>query len=205
MPDYRGHFEVHLTAAAGDADGFATWCRGRGLKCVRIVLARGATADQPMATWRRADTTLPAVRAEAERLAADATAAGFAVVRLKVEVDPGNADVPQKDAEAVPGLYFESHVKLRLPTGAPSDGLLAACERHAAHLSRNAFREGGGWQERFVTLRGYGVGWATAAARLGDLLAALAAAGESVVEHEAEYCVYDSNLALDAGWLTPDE
>ena len=207
MRDYRGHFEVHLTARADDptaADRFAAWCHDRGLKCVRIVLARGTTADQPMATWRRPTTTLSAVLAEADRLAGDAARAGLTVTRTKVEIDPFGPDVPAADADAAdhdPANYFEHHVKLRRSPAAPNDNLLAVCERHAAHLSRNAFRDDGDWQERFVTQRAYRVGRATAAAQLDLLLAELRGLGETVVEHESEYCVYDTNLRLDAGWL----
>jgi acetyl-CoA acetyltransferase len=206
MPEYHGHFEVHLTARTDDraaAERFAGWCHGRGLKCVHIVLARGATTDQPMATWRRSATALSAVLTEAHRLAADAADAGFAVVRLKVEVDPNNVDVPVTDADPhPPETYFEHHAKLLRPSGADRTELLAVCERHAAHLSRNAFRDGGEVEERFVTLRNYGVGRVTALARMEQLLADLHALGETVVECESEFCVFDTNLNLDAGWLS---
>jgi hypothetical protein len=204
--EYRGHFEVHLTSrteALADADRFADWCQSRGLKCVRIVLARGHTADQPMATWRRSSTTLSAVVDEANRLAVDATT-GFPIMRVKVEADPFNADVPVEDTDTAahdPSNYFEHHVKLRRMPDDPREVLLAVCERHAAHLSRNAFRDGGEFEERFVTLRGYGIGRTTALARLERLLAGLRELGETIVEHESEYCVYDTNLQLDAGWL----
>jgi uncharacterized protein (TIGR02996 family) len=208
MRDYRGQFEVHLTARAdGPAavERFAGWCRDRGFKCVRIVLSRGDCVEQPMATWRLAGTALPVVLAEAERYAADAAACGFTVTRVKIEAGPHNGEVPATDADAAdhpPGCYFESHVKLRLPAAAPLDALLAVCGRHAAHLSRNAFRDGGEWQERFVTQRAYQSGWQMAEGRLEHLLADLEDhLGETVVDRESEFCVYDSNLSLDAGWL----
>lgn len=207
MREYRGHFEVHLTVRADNptaTDRFTDWCRDRGLKCVRIVLARGASADQPMATWRRASTRLSAVVDEANRLAAAATGVGFPITRVKVEADPFSADVPVFDADGSahnPANYFEHHVKLRRVPGAPREALLAVCERHAAHLSRNAFRDGGEWEERFVTQRAYGIGRTTALARFDQLLAALRGLGETVVEYESEYCVHDTNLTLDAGWL----
>jgi hypothetical protein len=203
--EYRGHFEVHLTVQ--DDDRFTAWCRDRSLKCVRIVLAQGRTTNQPMGTWRRSATSLSAVVAEAGRLVADAAGAGFIVTRVKVEADPHNADVPASDADAAghdPTNYFEHHVKLRRDPAAPRDALLAVCERHAAHLSRNAFRDGGDVEERFVTQRAYGVGRSTSAERLGRLLADLRDLGEIVTESESEYCVYDTNLQLDAGWLPGD-
>jgi hypothetical protein len=208
MRDYRGHFEVHITVLAATTallGRFAEWCRIRELKCVRIVLARGEHVEQPMATWRRSNTTLPLIVEEAQRCAAELTGMAIPVVRVKVEASPHNQEVPLHDADATAhgaDNYFEHHVKLLRDTTAPCQGLLRACEQYGAHLSRNAFREvAQGQEERFVTLRSYGVGWIASQRQLQLLLAALNELGEQVVEHESEYCVYDSNLALDAGWL----
>jgi hypothetical protein len=208
MRDYQGDFEVHITVRAADnvlLGRFGEWCRRRECKCVRIVLSRGEHVEQPMATWRRSDTTSPLVLEEAERCAADLNRNALPVVRLKVEAAPDNHEVPLHDADAAAneaGNYFEHHVKLLRHTTAPCDALLQVCEEHGAHLSRNALREvTEGREERFVTLRGYGVGRVSSDRQLRQMLAALNELGEQVVEHESEYCVYDSNLALDAGWL----
>lgn len=208
MRDYRGDFEVHVTVrVAGEAAlcAFREWCGQRAFKCVRIVLARGEHPEQPMAAWRRRGTTLPAVIEEAQRDADEAQRAGFVVVRVKVEAAPHNAEVPRHDADAVGHdgrNYFEHHLKLQRDATAPCDALLQTCQRHGAHLSRNAFRQPTqGQEERFVTLRSYGVGSLSSCQQRERLLAALAALGERVIEHESEYCVYDSNLDLDAGWL----
>jgi hypothetical protein len=208
MRDYSGDFEVHvtvLTASEVMLGRFQEWCRKRECKCVRIVLARGAHVEQPMATWQRRDTTLPLVVAEAERCAADMKRVEIPVVRVKVEAAPDNDEVPLQDAEAAahdPRNYFEHHVKLLRDTTASREVLLQTCEKHGAHLSRNAFRGiAEGQEERFVTLRSYGVGRTSSQGQLQQLLAALEELGEQVVEHESEYCVYDSNLDLDAGWL----
>src|SRR5437764_10041233 len=91
LRDYRGAFEVHVTVAAADAatrERFQQWCAARGSKCVWIVLARGAHADQPMATWRRGKTLLPDVLADANRRADELSALGLAVTRVKVEAAP---------------------------------------------------------------------------------------------------------------------
>ena len=210
MHRYRGEFEVHLTVRAdGTLDAFRTWCDTERCKCARIVLARGEQVEQPMATWRRDDAELPDVLAEALRRADDLGRAGFAVARVKVEAAPFNEEVPATDEAAAlqpPGNYFEHHVKLLRAAGAGREGLLQACHDHGAHLSRNAWREpAGGFEERFVTLRSYRIGRPASEQQLRRLLAALEGAGEQVVEVESEYIVYDSNLALDAGWLPRDE
>ena len=206
MHNYRGNFEVHLTVNAGSGmEAFRAWCEVERCKCVRIVLARGSHVEQPMATWRRGETVLPEVLAEATQRARDLEHAGFEVVRVKIEADPANDDVPatEKAARLAPASnYFEHHVKLRRETAAGTELLLRVCLEHAAHLSRNAWRQPAhGFEERFVTLRSYQVGWPASEQRLQALLASLRAAGEQILDVESEYTVYDSNLALDAGWL----
>lgn len=209
LHDYRGNFEVHLTVSAvGTMDVFRAWCEVERCKCTHIVLARGVQVEQPMATWRHDDTVLPDVLAEATDRAQDLQLAGFVVRRLKIEADPANEDVPITDADALlrpSGNYFEHHIKLKRDVAAGRELLLRGCLDHGAHLSRNAWREPvEGFEERFVTLRSYRMGRLTSEQRLQRLLATLAEIGEQIIDVESEYAVYDSNLALDAGWLPDD-
>jgi hypothetical protein len=208
MRDYRGDFEGHLTIQVHTSDEltqFQNWCAVRGCRCVRIVLERGEHREQPMATWTRHNSTLPVVLEESKRFASDLSLESLSVVRVKLEAAPYNESVPRHDSEAEiepKSHYFEHHVKLTRPEKAMLTSLLALCERSHAHLSRNAFRRTEpGWIERFVTLRTYGVGRQTSEEKLQKLLEELKILGEQIVEFESEYCVYDSNLALDAGWL----
>jgi hypothetical protein len=209
MWEYPGDFELHLTVRAADESAlgrFQEWCRTQGFKCARIVLAQGEHVEQPLATWRCQATRLSQAMAEISAAAARLAAADLPVVRLKIEAAPDNAETPETDADAPlhpAANYFEHHLKLLRLVGARTEALVAVCQRHGAHLSRNAFRlAADGSEERFVTLRSYGVGRATAALRWQQLLADVTALGERVLKHESEYCVYDSNLALDAGWLS---
>jgi hypothetical protein len=209
VPKYAGDFEVHVTVrTVGTLEAFRAWCEAERCKCVRIVLARGVQVEQPMATWRRNRTVLPDVLADATARAQALEHAGFAVARVKIEADPSNEDVPATDAAALlqpSSNYFEHHVKLRRETAAGCESLLRVCLDHAAHLSRNAWREPAeGFEERFVTLRSYRTGRSAAEGRLRRLVAALAGAGEQIIDVESEYTVYDSNVGLDAGWLPHD-
>jgi hypothetical protein len=208
-PAYAGRLESHLTVEAPDREAlgrFQAACAALGVKCVHIELPRGASRSQPMANLVH-EGTLADARHQATDLAGDLQRAGFAVVRVKIEASLENADVPHDDNEASlrpAENYFEYHVKLRLPDGYAAGPVLAACVPHGAHLSSNAFKNlGGGLVERFVTLRCYGAGRNTADARLDALLASLEAAGHAPAKVVREYCVLDSNLALDDGWLGP--
>jgi hypothetical protein len=175
---------------------------------VHIILARGEHVDQPMATWRRSRTSLPAVLSEARLTKDELQNAGFPVVRLKVEAAPSNQGIPQTDEKAgehPESNYFEHHVKLLRKREAPRDRLLEVCRERSAHLSYNAWQEWGpGLEERFVTLRTYRSGRQSSDRRLRELLDSLKCIGERVIEVESEYCVYDSNLDLDRGWLPPE-
>jgi hypothetical protein len=208
-PTYAGRLESHLTVDARDQEAlgrFRAACARLEVKCVLIELSRGATRAQPMTNLVHHGTLAGALE-EARELAGELQRVGFPVLRLKIEASPDNQDVPRDDDEArrlPPENYFESHAKLTLAGDAAAGPLLAACAPHGAHLSSNAFRDlGGGLVERFVTLRSYSVGRATAEDRLAGLLASLEAAGHTPSKVVREYCVLDSNLALDDGWLGP--
>lgn len=127
-----------------------------GLKLTLIVLDRGAMPDQPMLT-ETGRGTLTERRAAALLRSAELRAAGFPVIRVKIEASPWNADTPQTADEAAslsPACNFEHHIKLLLPGEPEVATARAVAERHSAHLSRNARRAARrGRHERFVTQR----------------------------------------------------
>ncbi|WP_030018815.1 hypothetical protein [Streptomyces monomycini] len=239
-PAFHGEFETHLTVrdtgtepgpgtgtdpgpgtgagagmAPGAAAGLEEYAAARGLKWVHIVLERGTTPSQPMLTLRDSGP-VRRVRARAAAEAAQLRAAGFEVVRTKIEATPWTDGVPVTDGAAAalgPGYYFEHHVKLLLdraggaaahPCPALTDltDLTDLSRRHAAHLSRNARRtRADGREERFVTQRCRSVGRVTAERRLAALLAGLRDAGYDIASTEREFVVLDSDESLDDGWI----
>ncbi|MGW7248435.1 hypothetical protein [Streptomyces decoyicus] len=207
-PAFAGEFEVHLTvrddADRGAAGALAAYAAAHRLTYVHILLERGDVPSQPMLTLHGSGT-YEKVRAEAVAQADGLRAAGFDVVRTKIEATPWTVGVPGTDDEAAglgPGYYFEHHLKLVLARSAPLGPLLALVVGHGAHLSRNARRvRSDGRAERFVTQRCRRVGLTTAGQRLDALSAQLRAAGHQLASVEREFVVHDGNLALDAGWL----
>ncbi len=205
--EFEGEFETHVTVrAAGpdDVDALRAFTERHRLKFHHIVLDRGRTPSQPMVSLRGRGNLSGELAAAAD-LSRRLTAAGLIVTRVKIEVAPDNRDVPDSDAEAAarhPDRYFEHHVKLALDAGTDVRPLAGLACGHAAHLSRNARRvREDGMKERFVTQRCHAVGRPAARGRLDALLAALAAGGYMILSVEEEFVVYDSNPAVDAGWL----
>ncbi|MGV9833574.1 hypothetical protein ACWDUL_05130 [Nocardia niigatensis] len=204
-PIFHGDFETHLTVRAGEAERLERYAAAHGLKFAHIVLERGRVIDQPMLTVP-AMGSLPAVRDSMMALAARLGAAGFEVVRVKIEATPWATGVPADDDAAATlgaGYYFEHHVKLLLTPGTDVRALADLAAGHDAHLSANARRtRPDGSAERFVTQRCRLVGDATAAVRHTALLAALRADDYEVLSAEREFVVLDSDESIDAGWIT---
>lgn len=232
-----GEFEAHVTVRCDGGDAQAgrleRWAVARGWKFTHIVLARGRVPSQPMLTLGGCGPYEEQVRI-CDAAADGLRAAGFAPVRMKIEVPPWDPVVPRSDEEArawgarggagatggTPQRYFEHHVKVLLDAGpgTASPGqrgpdarrlaaLTAAAVAHDAHLSWNARRTAGpgGREQRFVTQRCHGVGLPTARARLAALRRAVADLGVDIAEVEQEFVVHDSDIAVDEGWITVDE
>ncbi|MGW3741616.1 hypothetical protein ACWD62_13535 [Streptomyces sp. NPDC005146] len=205
---FRGEFETHLTvrpdARTISGARLERWAGQHGMKLTRIILDRGAVPDQPMLT-EHGRGTLAEQRAAARLRSAELRAAGFSVVRVKIEAAPWNEDIPRtadEAAELSPVCHFEHHIKLLLSGEPEVASARAVAERHSAYLSRNARRAARhGRHERFVTQRCRAVGRPEARARLDALLGALASAGLEVVEVEEEFVVHDDHPAVDAGWI----
>jgi hypothetical protein len=209
--ELTGEFETHLTVRLDHPtrlEALECWGASRGLKCVHILLHRGVEPSQPMLT-RRGTGTLSGELKVARDFARCLDRLGFPVLRIKVEAATCGPGVPQSANEAArepPDRYFEHHVKLLLSPELETAPLIERAERHAAHLSRNALRQrDDGCVERFVTQRCRSVGRVEARQRLEALLEAIRLLGYPVLSVKEEYVVYDSNAALDAGWIRGDE
>lgn len=203
--NFKGEFETHITLALTGENEFQAlreWSEPRHLKCTHIVLEKGVTASQPMLTQESVGT-LEETQQLAVTLRDQCELADFPVCRVKLEVPPWNPGVPQTTADAHPSeRYFEHHIELLIPSDSELHSLREAIKTHKAHLSRNARRtRSDGGHERFVTQRCYSVGRQEAKQAFDALMREVQSHAFQVLETEEEFVVYDSNLALDAGWI----
>jgi hypothetical protein len=199
-------FEVHVTIApcdSADMDRFRDACITNQWKSIVIDLDPSLPV-QPM-TCSRVIGTIGIADQHAANICQILVDKKLVVTRVKIEAAPWNSVVPQ-DASArhLQGgtAYFEHHVKLRLPHAGIPQVLADVCKQWNAHISRNALKQAAdGAVERFITLRGdadHRASFATTTAALEQALCAVAMDIQSTV---TEYCVYDSNRALDAEWF----
>ncbi len=153
-----------------------------------IELARGATPLQPMLTLAKAGELEEVVRF-AQVLSRDLSESGYDVLRCKIEQDAA----ARQDA---PHHYFEWHGRVEVLEPARKR-LAEVCQEYGGHLSQNAIR---GSNKRYVTVRETG-DCQQLVSRVADLRAAMSEQGWEVSKQQWERVVYDSNLALDSGWL----
>ena len=157
-------------------------------------------------------------------------AQGLEVIREKIEATAHGIDgVPQTSAEAVryPHLYFEFHIKVQrhdasgepLPVTAEEEAELRAVANTLSRdlnvpipLSYNREknennRDNGGCQ-RFLNVRFYGLGMQEIKPKLERIYEAIKRDQRySVLKTISEYVWYDTNKAMDKGWIdyAPDE
>ncbi len=206
LPASSDIFELHITVNQNvDLGAFKSFCYQAGIKGMVIDLGANVPV-QPMTCSRIAGSFSQAML-EANQLRDVLTEAGFEVTRVKLEAAPWNLDVPTTDEQAKRnpgGNYFEHHTKLKLPKTANFRLLEMICETNNAHLSHNAFKVfADGTSERLVTQRHYALGFASASLRFNAFLEVLKSFDFKVEKTVSEYCVFDSNLELDAGWGSP--
>jgi hypothetical protein len=202
-----GDFETHLTIAfleAVAAGSLQIFAAESGMKITHILLDHGREPSQLMLT-RHSGGTLREALTEADGLTAQLAARGLKVRRIKIEIEATNPAAPanEREAKANPAeWYFEYHVKVLLLSLSDLEHLSEVARRSAAQLSRNAFLlRSDAREERFLTQRFYRVGRDTASEAFAALMVNLQQNRFVILDCEAEYVVFDSNVAMDAGWL----
>lgn len=200
------HYETHLTLAMASSGAFVSiraWAESNEMKWTHILLDGGLTPSQPMVTFWGSGSLVE----QQQRVASVARGIGIrggTIVRVKIEAALDNDEVPQTDAEVAVNStnYFEHHVKVLLSSQSNLGVLSRRAVENNARLSQNTVRRrDDGGLERFVTQRVHGRGGMFAKNKLERLLACLSESVFQVIETEAEYVVFDSNLSVDSGWF----
>ncbi|MFN0203455.1 MAG: hypothetical protein ACKVTZ_18150 [Bacteroidia bacterium] len=205
---YRGNFEAHITLQNYEntqKERFLNTANQLNVKAIVIELARGDVPIQPM-TCSFHQGEYETVKKEVEQLAKQLEIAGFSVSRLKIEASPWNEHIPQTSTEAAnhsPKNYFEHHTKIEINENTSIENLLSLCQKHQAHLSKNAFKSyTNGLSEHFITLRHYTLGLQESQAQFQLLQNELAQSHYVLLKNITEYCIYDSKVEVDNNWLT---
>lgn len=213
-PGVSGTFECHIFCdplAPDEATKarFQEACDAVGLKALCLGLnfeGQGVISVLQSSRYYKCEDT----RTPVALMLQDAEALGefFNITRLKLEAVAVNPGVPVTDDEAaaVPGdTYFEYHIKIKNPPTPEGDEILKAlAARMTAELGVKvpfSCNDMGGKNQRFLNARTYGMGYEASAALVERIAAAIEAEGFEVSKIIREFIVFDTNKALDNGWL----
>jgi hypothetical protein len=191
-------FELHLTVSPLSTENlsiFCECCQSLGAKPLLIELAKGIHQEQPMLSKVVQTNSLDNALLMAKDLTKDLGKYDFTVKRVKIEI-PISAK-PYLSMVSTPQFspYFEWHGKITINR---LHLLLQICQQYSTHLSKNALKEE--THSRFITLREFGEE-ATFRQRTNEFMAVLSQNEFTLLKTQYEYCIYDTNVMLDKGWL----
>ena len=212
-----GSFEIHIFVEPLDpppeaVERFRAACAANGMKALLLALDYvGKGFVGVLQSSRYVNGSVEDAIAAAHHDASVLAASGLSILREKVEAVAGDEGVPrtQADAQRSPAdRYFEFHVLIDRASGLTEDDMRALREiagKYSAQLgtpvplSYNALKPA----QRFLNLRARGVGLEGAMAPVRALETELAASELQVKKIISEYICYDTNRAVDNGWLEP--
>ena len=143
--------------------------------------------------------------AELQRISQGLAAAGFTVVRRKIETVPWHPAAPSKQhANPVmpPSCYFECHFSVRLTSAEQQYQLSTIAADCQCHLSRNVFkRHDDGTATVMLTYRSYEDLYETVQDTVASIKARLLAEGFALDKDLIEFSLFDSKVTHDAAWL----
>ena len=187
-------YETHITVEPHDVSRWQTLSGKLKIKPLLIELSSG---DYPLHMMCSAPFRGPklALSTHLAALEEEICRSGFSVLRVKPEIALGSG-------RHVRGLvaYYECHMKL-LISGNQLAELFLFSREHRLPLSRNLlYREHNGLQKWYLTARLYN-GSAIVAKKKFDRALADVKATFPVQKMDTECALYDTNPALDRGWI----
>ena len=221
MESVTGVFEIHVFVEPLDpppdrVEAFRVACASSSSGAMKALLLQldyvGKGFVGVLQSSRYIQGDVAAAREAASTDASVLRAAGFTVIREKVEALASNPGVPRDLAEAASSpadRYFEFHLLIDGKHGPLSEHDMLAlrglstefaqrCSRPVP-FSYNALKP----SQRFLNLRARGCGSAEAMQPVEQLAVAIAARELVVKKTIAEYICFDSNRDVDNGWLEP--
>jgi len=214
MPAISDTFEAHLfvgplNPSVALQQEFVRFCKTIGLRALNLGLnfeTAGVNTVLQTTKYYKVPSPLQALEemiSDAEKLSEK-----FEVVRIKLESLASNEGIPQTDqeAQAVPGdTYFEYHLKLKdMEINEANDEKLKQLSSQLSQalnikvpFSCNNLPH----YQRFLNARTYKLGFKNSYALVDKVANAIHDNGFFIDRIVSEFIAYDTNKALDKGWL----
>lgn len=214
MPNISDTFEAHLFVGpinppAEVQQEFVRYCKTLGLRALNLGLNfEGAGVNTVLQTTKYYKVPSPLQALEQMVADAEKLSEKFDVVRIKLESLATNDGIPQTDenAHAIPGdTYFEYHIKLKdVEINEANDSKLKSLSTKLTNelnikvpFSCNNLPD----YQRFLNARTYKLGFKNSYALIDKIADAIKENGFTIDRIVSEFIAYDTNKALDQGWL----
>lgn len=191
-------FEIHITTTditEDQIDQFEAFCASIAAKPIIIELSKGQFYRQPMISKVVKCKDKQGLENEISSIQADFLSNGYQVVRTKIEVPPWHKEIVANYYQNESKTYYEWHGKVKL-TDEPL--ICKICELYQARLSRNTLKNDP--TTKFITIRDYTDEQAVNT-RIERLKEHLNTHQITMIKEEFEFCIFDSNEALDKDWI----
>ena len=190
--------ELHLTSsplASQAISAFEQFCSSIQAKPIVIVLPQGQQQQQPMISKVVNCASKLELKQELKGLQEAFAEQGYSISRVKLEIPPWERKQAQDFVEEGQQPYFEWHGKIQVEQ---EEQVGALIQKYGGRLSQNVLKRDP--KAKFITLREYGTEEAIQQ-RIAAIKAQLTTLGIVLLKEELEYCIFDSNIAVDKGWI----
>ena len=118
----------------------------------------------------------------------------YIILRRKIEKMP-------EDELDINHIYYESHIRLKLPLSFPLNALDTLCSKYNLHKSKNLFKTSKTHKYQMFTYRDYGKNLNKFKAHIEDVKYILDQHQIPFDKIEIEECIMDDNEKIDSKWL----
>jgi hypothetical protein len=187
------NYEIHITLQVSNTETFIKDCAEIGVKPIVIETQNNNIFENQIMTSSKYSGSHYSL--VLNQLVSFFENKKYTILRKKVEIQPEL----QKNEEHI---YYESHIRLKLPKNFEYQPLIELCTETNFHLSKNLFKKDDNYIWQMITYRDYesltGGEFALKIYLMEKKLQTLNIFYDKI---EIEECVYDSNEEIDKSWL----
>jgi hypothetical protein len=190
------NYEIHLTIQlSSNIEDFKIFCEEIGAKPIIIETQnKNAFQKQVMTSSKHTGShylfTLNNLVSKLE--------SKYKIIRKKVEIQPENI-IHTKH------IYYETHLRLKLPINFNYQHLQNLCEDLNFHLSKNLFKKSSDFIWQMITYRDYNTDLESFKSHIETTIQSLKTLDIIYDKIEIEECIHDSNENIDNSWLKQDK
>jgi hypothetical protein len=192
------NYEIHITVNTNDVEKFKSDCYSIGVK--PIVIETQNKNDFGYQVMTSSTHHSENYTSNLDRVVGELQFMGYDVIRQKVEREP------ERDSFGIgikhnPSLYYESHLRLKLPIGYDLNPFKEKITNKQWHFSKNLFKQDETYYYQMLTYRESKLDLEPFEHNISLMKLILDLEGIVYDKIEIEECIYDTNINIDHSWL----